>query len=104
MGDQSRKALFPNPFYVLLLVASTVFTVTALAYLIGPSIEQRALNHPGAGPGRPGPGSLALTAWLDRNGPLVLAIEIGLMFVSGVLAMATDRWFPAQAKGRSDDE
>jgi hypothetical protein len=101
MGDQPRKALFPNPFYVILLVASTVFTVTALAYLIGPGIEQSALDHPGAG--RPGPGSLALTAWLDRNGPIVLAVEIGLMFVSGVLAMATDRWFPAQVKGRRDD-
>jgi hypothetical protein len=101
MTDRLRKALFPNPFYLILLVASSVFTVTALAYLIGPSIEQRALDHKGAG--RPGPGSLALTAWLDRNGPIVLAVEIGLMFVSGVLAMATDRWFPAKPKGPSDD-
>jgi hypothetical protein len=102
MADRSRKALFPNPFYVILLVVSTVFTVTALAYLIGPSIEQRALDHPGAG--RPGPGSLALTAWLDRNGPAVLAVEIGLMFVSGLLAMATDRWFPAKAEASNNDE
>ena len=102
MADRSRKALFPNPFYVILLIVSTVFTVTALAYLIGPSIEQRALDHPGAD--RPGPGSLALTAWLDRNGPAVLGVEIGLMFVSGILAMATDRWFPAKAKGPSNDE
>jgi hypothetical protein len=102
MGDRSPKALFPNPFYVLLLIASTVFTVTALGYLIGPSIEQRALDHPGAGPGRPGAGSLALSAWLDRNGPRVLGIEIGVMFVSGVVAMLTDRWFTSRPRGPTD--
>jgi hypothetical protein len=91
MGDRPRKALFPNPFYLLLLVASTVFTVTVLGYLIGPSIEQRALDRPGAG--RPGPGSLALAEWLDRSGPWVLGVEFGVMLASGLLAMATDRWF-----------
>ena len=94
MADRVRKPLFPNPFYVVLLISSTVFTVTVLAYLIGPSLEQRALDHPGAG--RPGPGSMALAAWLDRKGPIVLAVEFAAMFVSGVLAMATDRWFPSQ--------
>jgi len=94
MSDRPRKALFPNPFYVLLLVSSTVFTVTVLAYLISPNIQQRALDHPGAG--RPGPGSLALAAWLDRKGPIVLAIEFLVMFASGILAMATDRWFPSR--------
>ena len=104
MGDRTPKARFPNPFYALLLVASTVFTVTALAYLIGPSIEQRTLEHPGHGPAapRPGAGSLALTAWLDRNGPGVLAVEIGVMFVSGVLAMLTDRWFTPKPRSSTD--
>ena len=72
--------------------------VTALAYLIGPSIEQRRLEHAGAG--RPGPGSLALAAWLDRNGPLALGVEFGVMLVSGVLAMATDRWFSRRSRRR----
>jgi hypothetical protein len=94
MADRPRTALFPNPFYVLLLVSSTVFTVTVLAYLVGPDLAQRALDHPGAG--RPGPGSLALAAWLDRRGPAVLAVEFGVMFVSGILAMVTDRWFPSR--------
>jgi hypothetical protein len=94
MADRPRKALFPNPFYVILLVSSTVFTVTVLAYLIGPSIEQRALDPSAAG--RPGSGSLALAAWLDRKGPLILAFEFAVMLVSGLLAMATDRWFPGQ--------
>jgi hypothetical protein len=103
-ADRPHRALSPNPFYALLLVASTVFTVTVFAYLIGPSIEQRALDRAqgkaGAGAEKPGPRSLALAAWLDRNGPRVLAIEIGVMVVSGLLAMATDRWFAGRAKGR----
>jgi hypothetical protein len=96
MAPRSSKPLFPNPFYLLLIVASVVFTVTVLAYLVGPSIQQRALDHQGAGAGggRPGRGSLALVAWLDRNGPFALGVEFVVMFVSGVLAMATDRWFP----------
>jgi hypothetical protein len=104
MADRPRKTLFrpANPFYVLLVVASTLFTVTALGYLIGPSVEQRALVHKAGGPGRPGAGSLALTAWLDRNGPGVLAVEIGAMFVTGVLAMATDRWFTSRPGGPTD--
>jgi hypothetical protein len=106
MGYRSPRARFPNPFYALLLVASTVFTVTALAYLIGPSIEQRALALDRLGPGpagrKPGAGSLALTAWLDRNGPVVLGVQIGVMFVSGVLAMLTDRWFTPKPRSSTD--
>src|SRR5258707_9288727 len=94
MADRARKALFPNPFYVILLVSSTVFTVTVLAYLIGPSIEQRALDPSVAG--RPGSGSLAMAAWLDRKGPLILAVEFAGMLVSRLLAIPTHRWFPSQ--------
>jgi hypothetical protein len=93
---RNRKPLFPNPFYVVLLASSTAFAITALAYFVSPNIEQRAIRNPGAAPGA---GSRALAAWFDRNGPLTLGIEIALMFVSGLLAMATDRWFtPAPAR------
>lgn len=99
MAERPRKPLFPNPFYVLLIVASTAFTVTVLAYLVSPNFERRAVEHPGAG--RPGPGSMALVDWLDRNAPVALGVEFGLMFVSGILAMATDRWFPSRPQRRS---
>lgn len=92
MTDRTRKALFPNPFYVVLIVASTVFTVTVFAYLISPNILQRAGARPGAGTG-----SVALARWLDRSGPTALGVEFIVMFVSGVLAMATDRWFPSKS-------
>jgi len=94
MADRSRRRLFPNPFYVVVLVASTFFTLTVLAYLISPSIAQKAREHPAAG--GPGPGSVAMAAWLDRSGPWVIAIELSVMLASSFLAMATDRWFPVK--------
>jgi predicted PurR-regulated permease PerM len=94
--SRSRKRLFPNPFYVLLIITSTVFTITALAYLIGPTIVQQARQQPATATGRPGPGSLALAGWLDRTGPWVLGGELAVMLASSFLAMATDRWFPSK--------
>jgi hypothetical protein len=126
MADPPRKALFPNPFYVLLIVASTVFTLTVLAYLVSPYVVQRERENPagrrlpapkvgselldaaaGDAPapstvGTPDSGSLALAVWFDRRGPFVLAVEIGVMFVSGVVAMLTDRWFTSRVRGPTD--
>jgi hypothetical protein len=90
--ERSPKKLFPNPFYVLLLLASSLFVLTTLGYLIGPSIQGQA----GHGPG-PGRGSIALAVWLDRRGPWALGVEVVMMIASGLLAMATDRWFPSRA-------
>ncbi|GAC1472675.1 MAG: hypothetical protein NVSMB9_20160 [Isosphaeraceae bacterium] len=82
------KKLFPNPFYVLLLVASSLFVLTVLGYLISALIPQEAVS---AGPQT---WSLWLASWLDRRGPLALGIEVALMIATGLLAMVTDRWFP----------
>src|SRR5258708_33285595 len=90
MVERSRKPPNANPFYVVLLLVSTAFVITALGYLIGPFVQQRAIDRPQAGPGL---GSRALSDWLDRRGPLALGIEFGLMFVCGLLAMATEHWF-----------
>jgi hypothetical protein len=76
----------PNPFFILLLVASTAFVVTALMYYVGPLTLQRP------GP-PPGPGSRALVDWLDRRGPLALGVEFAVMCAAGVVAMLTDDWF-----------
>ena len=77
-----------NAFYVVLLVASTAFVVTAMAYLVSPYVARRAADRPAGGPGQ---GSLALAEWLDRRSPTALAIEFAVMLVSGLLAMVTDR-------------
>ena len=87
MPPSFRKVVYPNPFYVVLLLVSVAFLATVLGYLIGPFVQQQALDRPGAGPG---PASKALTAWLDRHGPAALAVEFGVMLVAGLLAMAFD--------------
>lgn len=92
MPKRARRGL-PNPFYVLVLLSSTAFAVTALAYYISPNIEQAAIEQPQGGPV---PESRALASWFDRHGPTALTAEIAVMFVTGLLAMATDRWFASK--------
>ncbi len=87
-----KKPLYPNPFYVLLVATSTAFVVTVLGYLVSPMVQQKATN-PGPGTTAPGPGSLAVAAWFDRWAITAIAIEIAVMIVSALLAMASDRWF-----------
>lgn len=80
----------PNPFYVLLMLVSTLFVITAMGYLMGPFVERQALEQPGAGPTS---GSRALASWFERKGVLALTIEFGAMLALSLLAMATDRHF-----------
>lgn len=67
------------------MIASTLFVVTTLGYLVGPFIEQRAIE----GRGERSP----LAAWFDRKGVTALAIEFALMCVLAGLAVLTDRAF-----------
>jgi hypothetical protein len=95
------KRLFPNPFYVLLLLASTLFVATSLAYLVAPMARERAERAAMPGAGAPSPAA----DWLDRRGPLALGVEFAVMLAAGLLAMATDRWFPekpARPKAQPD--
>src|SRR5215213_9526922 len=96
MAERPRKPLFPNPFYVVVLLSSTVFVVTALAYLVSAIGFDSVPARKAAGPG---PGSRAMAAWLDRHGQLALAVEFAVMFVFTLLAMATDHWFSPKTKG-----
>jgi hypothetical protein len=94
MPDRPRKRM-PNPFYVALTVVSTAFVVTAFAYLMGPSIAQRAADDPRVLAENASAGSFV--RWFDRHGPLALAVEFGLMLALGLLAMFTDhRFAPAR--------
>jgi hypothetical protein len=98
MAGTSRKShILTNPFYVLLLIASTLFVVTALGYLVAPSVLDQM---PAAGPGRvpQNASSKAFAAWLDRNAPLALGVEFVIMLVAAILAMLTDNWFAGVRK------
>lgn len=96
MADRPRKPLFPNPFYVVLMVISTLFVLTALAYVVSPYVGANPNGVRQAA--KPGQASLALAAWLDRNGPMALGVEFVLMLGFALLAMATDQWFPSTTR------
>jgi hypothetical protein len=100
MAIRPSKKRFPNPFYVLLLLTSTAFVLTTLGYLVSPTIQRQAANQVDGR--RVSPTSVAAAAWLDRNAPKALGVEFAVMLAAGLLAMATDRWFPAKtAKSES---
>jgi hypothetical protein len=92
-ASQHRREVFANPFFVVLMATSVVFVITVLGYLISPSVLE-----PGPANPAPGAGSREAAAWLDRNAPWVLAVQIAIMLLTGVLAMATDSWFSPRAK------
>jgi amino acid transporter len=74
-----------NPFYFLLLLASLVFVITALAYGVIPVLEQKA-----AAAGQPAPPSPFLDA-LRTSGWQWLLYELGAMTLFGLLSMGLDR-------------
>ena len=94
-GQPRRREVFANPFFVILLGTSTLFVLTVLAYLVSPWVLA-----PNPVRQRPGAGSMALAAWLDRNGPLALGIEFVVMLLAGTIAMATDPWFSPRSKSK----
>ncbi len=83
MGTSSEPR---NPFYILLLVASFAFAVTAVAYAVVPVIEEKAREA-----GNPPPPSV----WrkeLRENGWKYLLYQLAAMIVFGFLSMGLDRY------------
>jgi hypothetical protein len=84
-----------NPLYLLLLLASLLFVVTALAYAIVPTLEQKAKDA-----GQPPPPSEFRDA-LRKDGWRWLLYEVGAVVVLGIASMAVDR-LRALQKPRGD--
>jgi hypothetical protein len=95
-----KSDVFANPFYLALMLVSTLFVVTVLGYLVVPYVLK---GGRAAEVGRIPQGALsrAFAAWLDRRGPLVLGLEFIVMLVTGILAMLTDDWFSGASKSSS---
>jgi hypothetical protein len=74
-----------NPFYLLLLIASVLFVMTALAYAVVPTLEQHARDA-----GQAPPASIFRDS-LRQHGGLWLLGELGGMIIFGVASMALDR-------------
>jgi predicted PurR-regulated permease PerM len=83
-----RHRPIPNLFYVCLVLVSTLFVITALAYLMGPYVVQKAAANPAEGSL-----AVAFSHWMERRGPAILAAEFVLMLLAGTLAMLLDPWF-----------
>jgi hypothetical protein len=92
-APRRRRNIFANPFFAILMATSVLFVLTVLGYLVSPSV---LVPKPGSPPG--GPASIAAAQWLDESAPKALACEILVMLATGVLAMATDRWFADTSK------
>jgi hypothetical protein len=74
-----------NPLYLLLLLASLLFILTALGYAFVPILEEKAADA-----GQPPPPSAFRDA-LRADGWRWLLWEVGLMIVLGIASMVVDR-------------
>src|SRR5579871_4045460 len=74
-----------NPFYLLLLLVSLLFVMTALGYAIVPVLEEKAIAA-----GRVVPESEFRDA-LRTDGWKWLLYQLAAMFVFGILSMVLDR-------------
>jgi hypothetical protein len=74
-----------NPLYLLLLLASFVFVLTALAYAVVPTLEEKAMEA-----GEIPPPS-ALRDALRKDGWKWLLIEVAAMVALSLASMGLDR-------------
>jgi hypothetical protein len=79
-----------NPFYLLLLIVSFAFIITALAYAVVPVLEEKAMDA-----GTIPPPSVLRDA-LRQDGWKWLLIEVAAMVVVGLASMGLDRLRRAQ--------
>ena len=75
-----------NPFYFLLLLASLVFVLTALAYAVVPVLEEKAKEAGEVPPPSPFRDALRADGWKW------LLLEVAAMIVFGLASMGLDRW------------
>lgn len=75
-----------NWFFTLLVPASTVFVITAVALAVVPVLETKAAES-----GYDPPPSAFRTA-LREDGWVWLLVELGVVIVLAFAAMAQDRW------------
>ena len=75
-----------NPFYILLILVSLSFVLTALAYAVVPVLEQKAAEAGQKPPPSP------LRDSLREDGWLWLLCQGAAIVLLGILSMALDRW------------
>jgi len=86
-----------NPFYALLIPAGVVFAVTAFAYGF---MAFQAVNAVRAEAGRHG--GHPLFQWLRAHGDATLLVELAVLGVLTVGAIATDRYWDRSVREREE--
>ena len=86
-----------NPFYVLLVLAGTVFLVTALAY----GVMMLRTSRPMAGTTDSSP---ALMRFMRTNGNKLILIELAVLGVLTVAAIGTDDFWERRAAAKNAKE
>ena len=94
MPPNPRNVKFPNGFYVVLLLTSTIFVMTCMAWLVTPAVRQISQEDKTSGTAikRVDDRSLALGDWIDQNAIKLLTVEFSVMLVTGLLAISLDTW------------
>lgn len=80
-----RKGI--NPFYVLLVVFGIAFTLTACGYGVLILRDAQPIEGETSSAGR------GLLEYLDRNGDWLMTVELTLLALATVGAIATDRYW-----------
>jgi ketol-acid reductoisomerase len=84
----NMKSKLANPFYPLLVIVGVVFCITACAYGVmtvkglQPDAARQAATESGQ----------QMMQWLDVNGFKLMMIELSLLAVTTVSAIATDEF------------
>jgi hypothetical protein len=87
----ARKVAVVNPFYVVLVLAGTVFCVTACAYGV------MAFRDLKGGHAAVDADSGGLMEFLDQHGAKLLAAEVAVLALATVGAMWTDSFWTRRA-------
>ncbi len=96
MANKTKK--WKNPFYTLLIPAGVAFCITGFAYGFM-AFQQVNAGRVGASLNAEHP----LNAWLDAHGTTAILIELAILAVLTVGAIATDDWWAADAPPPADD-
>lgn len=91
----AKKKTAPNPFYILLVIVGVAFFVSACVYGV---MAYRGVSYEGGA----GVTSSPLLAYMDRNGMIVLGIEVLLLGILTVGAIATDEYWQRRTKREND--
>jgi hypothetical protein len=101
MPPNPRNVKFPNPFYVVLLLTSTFFAMTIMAWLVVPAVRQISEEDRAKGAAvRVDNRSLEFGDWIDRNAVSLLSGQFGVMLVTGVLAMGLDSFLEKRGQAK----